>query len=289
MYDASGVKFEVVDDILWREYNKIIIPVGPAKMDYTINIESKKFLLSKLPSALLVRATDGFRNVNTETIEDRWYAVVCDKFNDINELSAKNRNEINRGLRNCKVERIEANFLANNGLDVYISALKKRGGLGKYIIREKDFKDKILKTKDFDDIVHYYGVFYDNRLVGYSENHVYENIEVNYSTIKIGPNFLNYYPSYALIYEMNKFYLQKEKFQYVHGGFRNILHKTNMQRYLIEKFKFRKAYTNLDILYKPYLSAFLSTTFPAKEVMGRLNPRLRALYELERINRIPKI
>ena len=288
LYDASGEKCEIVKDILWRTYNKIVIPVGPANLNYSVNRDDEKFLLSKFSGSLMVRHTDGFNNVTNDFFEDRWYAVICDKFKDFDELPAKARNKLRRGFKNCKVERIDANFLANKGFDVYISAFLRYKGASVPNQKEKYFKERILKTRGFDDIVHYYGVFNNNNLVAYSENLVYDNIEVNYSNIKIHPKFINLYPSYSLIYEMNKFYLKENKFAYVHDGFKSIFHKTNMHEYLIEKFEFKRAYTNLKIFYRPYVSVFLSATFPCAKIFGKLNPKLAALYELERINRMPK-
>jgi hypothetical protein len=45
----------------------MVVPLGPAMLDYTISEDEARFLLSKFPMALLVRWTDGFNP--TETIQ----------------------------------------------------------------------------------------------------------------------------------------------------------------------------------------------------------------------------
>jgi len=80
LYEELGVKFEIVNSILWRKYNGMIIPLGPAKLDYSINKEEAKFLLDKLGKALLIRWTDGFNNNPENISNDGWYAVVCYEF-----------------------------------------------------------------------------------------------------------------------------------------------------------------------------------------------------------------
>ncbi len=77
---------------------------------------------------------------------------------------------------------------------------------------------------------------------------------------------------------MNEYYLKEKRFEYVNEGFRNILHETEVQAFLQKKFSFRKAYTNLNIIYKPYFKFILSTLRPFKNILGKADPRLAALY-----------
>lgn len=180
---------------------------------------------------------------------------------------------------------VDSNFIAEQGYRVYASALENYRGAKIKNITENQFKKNILFTKNFNDLIHYWGVFHADKLIAYSVNHIYDTIEVNYSTIKFHPDYLKLYPSYALIYTMNQYYLKDKSFEYVNDGFRNILHQTNIQQYLIEKFRFKKAYTNLKIVYKPHLSFLLSITFPFKEYLKQMNPKLASLYALEEIRR----
>ena len=290
LYDRLGVKFEIVNGILWREYQRMVVPLGPAMFDYTISEDEARFLLSKFPKALLVRWTDGFNLTDdyakTENnSEESWYAVICNEFKDLEKLSVNNRSKIRRGLKNCEVKRVGADFIARNGFNVFISAFERYKGVKRPSITEKEFRERVLKMRDFEDIVHYWGVFHDNNLVAYSENYIYDNTEASYSTIKFHPNFLKLYPSYALIYEMNRYYLKDNKFQYVNDGFRNILHQTNIQDFLVDKFKFKKAYTNLYVFYRSYLSIYLKITFPIRDILKRVVPKLSALYTTEEISR----
>mgnify|MGYP001256920798 CR=1 FL=1 len=280
-YSRNGEKFEIFKGNIWREYNKMVMPLGPVKFNYSLQKEDAEALLQKFSSALLVRCTNGF---NTK-ISGEWYAIICNKFRDISELSAKNRSEIKRGFKNCKISMVDAKFIAENGFEVYISAFERYKGVKKPSITEKEYRERMLQTKDFDDIIHYWGVFYGDKLIGYSQNYIFDKIEVNYSTVKFDPKFLSLYPSYALFYTMNKSYLEEEHFEYVNDGFRNILHETNIQKYLIDKFSFQRAYTDLNIFYRPYLSIYLTLTFPFRGFLRKISRRLDALYTLEEIRR----
>ena len=252
LYESLGIKSICFKDYIWREYQRIVTPLGTAKFDYSITEDEAKYLLLQFPKALLIRWTDGF---NSQAKCKEWYAVISEKFLDLNEIDSENtRSKIRRGLKNCTVEKVNAKFIAEKGYDVFISAFKRYKGTKPPNITREDFKRRLLILNNFEDIVHYWGVFYGKELIAYSENYVYDNIEASYSTIKFHPDYLKLYPSYALIYIMNKYYLKDNKFEYVNDGFRNILHETNIQEYLTNKFKFEKRYTNLYIFYKPYLS-----------------------------------
>jgi len=37
LYGRLGVKFEIMNGILWREYQRMVVPLGPAMFDYTIS------------------------------------------------------------------------------------------------------------------------------------------------------------------------------------------------------------------------------------------------------------
>jgi hypothetical protein len=72
----------------------------------------------------------------------------------------------------------------------------------------------------------------------------------HYSTIKFHPDYLKNYTSYILFYAMNRYYLEEKKLRYVNDGARSISHATNVQKFLIEKFGFIKAYVRMEIAYR---------------------------------------
>ena len=54
-----------------------------------------------------------------------------------------------------------------------------------------------------------------------------------------------------------RYYLKERKLSYVNEGTRSILHATNVQSFLIEKFRFRKAYCKLHIQYHPLVNIII--------------------------------
>jgi hypothetical protein len=273
LFEELGVKSAVYKNTLWGIYNGMVQPFGPAMFGYSLSFDEAKYILNQV-GGILIRWTDGF--VKNET--KGWYAVICDKFLDIPELPSKNRSEIRRGLKNCNVEIVDAGFIAKKGYEVFISAFNRYKGVRKPKINELEFGNNIMKTRSFDDIVHYWGIFYEGKMIGYSTNYIFDNIEANYFAIYFHPSYLKLNPSCTLFYTMNKYYLQEKEFKYVNAGFRSVLHETGIQDFLQNKFLFKKAYTNLHIVYKPYINVILRILYPVRSFLGKIEPKIGALY-----------
>jgi hypothetical protein len=283
-YDLAKIRYVVINNVIWYVYQKTIIPLAPVKFGHTLHRMEINSLLSKFSNAFLIKYSDGF-NVDNRNKCLEWYAVIKEKHKDLSLLSSERRSEIRRGLKNCVIERIDAEYLSSNGFKIFLSAFERYKGVNRLSITSDEFKNQILTRKSFSNIFHYWGIFNNSKLIGYAENLIYDNIEANYSTIKLNPNYLECYPSYALIYQMNKYYLEKCEFEYVNDGFRSILHQSNIQNFLIKKFEFLKKYTNLKVHYKPFLSFAISTTFPFKNILSYKFPKIEALFKLEEIRR----
>jgi hypothetical protein len=66
---------------------------------------------------------------------------------------------------------------------------------------------------------------------------------------------------------MNNYYLIDRELKYVTDGTRSISHQTNIQNFLIHKFKFRKAYCCLHIRYQPFFGLLVSCLFPFRKLL----------------------
>ena len=78
---------------------------------------------------------------------------------------------------------------------------------------------------------------------------------------------------YALIINQIKSYteVKENNFKYINDGSRSISHLTNIQDFLIQKFKFRKAYCKLHILYNCKTRIFVNLLFPFRKIIRIFN------------------
>ena len=263
--------------VLWKYYQSTLIPVTRPHIEINLNkIESKELL--KISGAYFLRWTNEWDRKGGEF----WY-VIKDEKEDLSDYKSKVRNQIKKGLKNCRVEMVDNRVIAENGYEVYSSAFSRYKTVSKHI-SEEYFKKSILNSKDLD----FWGVYYKNKLIAYAQNQIYNNV-CNYSTIKFHPDFFKFYPSYALIYEMNRYYLNEMNFLYVSDGARSIAHQTNIQNFLIQKFRFRKAYCKLNIYYRKDLEVVVKMLYPIRKILikidNKLFQKLNILLKQEEIRR----
>jgi len=278
-FNYRGERIEIINDTIYRVYSDMIVPFGPVKDNYVLTKENIAQLFRML-SGKILRHTTTMSSSKTK----EWYAVICDEFISMDKLSSKHRSEMNRGLKNCIVKRIDVDYLSNKGFDVYAKAHQKYSGNVK-CISENKYKENTKMSGGFDDILHYWGVFQNDKLVAYSTNYIFNKKEVNYTSVKIAPDSLKYYPAYALFYKMNEYYLEKHNFDYVNDGFRSILHHSSVQEYLIKKFNFKKYGLKLHLSYRFPYSVAIRLLYPFRTLIGRIDNRAAAILALESMSR----
>ena len=128
---------------------------------------------------------------------------------------------------------------------------------------EDEFENEI---SELEGEWEFWGIFHENKMIGYCQNKVIDDY-CDYSTIKFHPDYLKLYPSYALFYTMNKYYLNEKKFKYVNDGARSISHETNIQEFLMQKFQFRKAYCKLHVQYSSKIKFILNILYPFQSLI----------------------
>jgi len=278
LFAKRGEAACLLDGVIYRRYGRMVAPFGRADVRYSLSGSASSAAMKEL-GGMLVRTTGGFEAPGRTS---EWYAVICRQFTEVDEIRSSNtRSKLRRGLRNCTVRRISAGELARSGYDVYVSAHERyRGPSGP--MSPSTFRSQALAADGFDDIVHHWGVFCDGQLAAYSSNYIFGTTEASYATLKFHPGYLKRYTSYALFHHMSRHYLADQRFTYVNDGFRSILHESDLQDFLQRNFSFEKAHTTLEVRYRPPFGTLIRATFPFRRVLGRVDQRVRALYELER-------
>ena len=96
---------------------------------------------------------------------------------------------------------------------------------------------------------------------------IYADIKV----IKYDPTEMKKYPSYALINELTDYYLNNIKVSYISNGTRSLSHDTNMQELLIKKFKYRKAYCDLNVYFRRDLRILVMILAPFARIIEKIS------------------
>lgn len=248
----------LLNNTKWKNYQSVLVPVVSPHININISKEEQKKLL-KESKVYFLRWTNQFDTQKSEF----WY-IIKDSKEDLNSYKSKQRNQIKKALKSCIVKKVSNEVIANSGYDIYLKAFKKYNTYLKPIEKESFYNQTINSNYD------YFAVYEkeENRMIAYSENSI-ENRVCNYSTIKFDPEYLKLYPSYALFYEMNRYYLNEKKFLYVHDGARSISHDTQIHNFLIQKFNFRKAYCKLNLFYSLKIKIAIFLLYPFKFLINK--------------------
>ena len=259
----------------WLYYKRALLPDTEVHNDVLISKKDAKLLL-RSHKAWLLRCTTNFDQENYSSA----YYVIKDSWGGIEELSSKTRNQVRKALKFCEVKKITKATLYAEGYTVYREAHLNYKSKSKHIMNPKEYDLMIQNLKDRD----LFGCFdrETNKLIAYAQNIVGEG--VSYSLVKANPRFFkSHHPYYALFFKMNEYYLFLLNKKYVNDGFRTVDNHSNIQNFLIDKFKFRKAYCRLQIEYVWWLKHAVHLLYHFRRFIP--TSKIRSILNMEAMNR----
>ena len=194
-----------------------------------------------------------------------WF-VIKDSFGGMEELSSKMRNQVRKSLKTYDVCRVSASEILRVGFPIFQTALENYKVKAAQINMET-FETRIRQSEKAGN-VDFWCVYEKetHKAVALAINTLYEDC-CDYNTMKAVPAYLrnSTYPYYGLIYEMNRYYLQALGVKYVNDGAHSITEHSNIQPFLIDKFHFRKAYCQLQIVYQWWMKIAVNILFPFRK------------------------
>jgi len=120
----------------------------------------------------------------------------------------------------------------------------------------------------------YWGLFTKeyNEFVGFAAVQLFDNA-CFYDMVAVHPKYEHNatYPYYGFFYKLNDYYLGEKHFKYVNDGSRSITEHSNIQPFLEQNFKFRKAYCKLKLHYKWWFGIIVRLLYPFRNVIPNRN------------------
>ena len=240
----------------WRKYNGALISNLPPHKDVDASDIVSKIKESKVLFARWVSDFDCKKKLSF------WY-IIHDTPMKMNDYSANTRNQIKKGINNFQIKIIDKSVIEIEGYDIYASTFQSYNTF-------LELKSKEIFIRQLEGEWEFWGVYFESNLIGYSQNKV-TNDYCEYSSIKIDLAYKKMYPSYALFFLMNNYYLNEKNLKYVNNGSRSVSHDTEIQSFLVQKFGFRKAYCKMHISYSPFVAVAIKFIYPFRFVVKRLN------------------
>lgn len=268
----------------WKYYNHAMIPDTPpdVQVDITALKDGSIWKLAPGKRPLLARWITDF-DCGEETA---WWHVIREAPYEEETLSRSVRKHIRQAHKKCTCRRMEAPMEYSGELWQVFCAAHEGYRQAEPLIPEARF----LRGLE-NDPPEYWGAWdtETGRLIGYMTVRPYEE-HAEIQTSKYDPEFLNRGPSAALHDVVLRHYLNERGFRYCDSGSRNINHVTNVQNYLIETFRFRRAYCRLHIAYRPGVGLLVRLLYPFRGILAkftgiRLACQLSGILKMEEIQR----
>ena len=142
----------------WKKYNGTLITKFPPHeiiKENNIKINHK----IKESGALFARWITDF---DCKSKTSFWY-VINDKHMELSDYSSNTRNQIKKGLLNFSIRLVSQSVILKNGYNIYQNVFREY----KSVLKMKS-KDKYLESLKGN--YEFWGIFYKNNLVGYSQN-----------------------------------------------------------------------------------------------------------------------
>ena len=206
-----------------RAGGKMLVYYGPHLKESPDLASVKQFLRHK-------KAWGAVWNYDWDGGDDApWYTYVCDTTGyDIDKISSKNsRKTIRRSLERTEVRRIEADWLADNGYEMYANATNRYKN---YHVSSREEFVRDLRAWDTSSGSIIYGAFVDGNLAAYGLARQF-GPTVRFLFAHFDPDYAQAKPMYALYYTLAHECLNQEGCTDIDAGWRPFVHDTNIEEF----------------------------------------------------------
>ena len=235
--------------------------------DNESQLSDSQFKTLLIKGGWMVRNTFGFDCEQKTTF---WY-MIKDSYGDMNELTSNVRRKIRKAYEVYDYKIIDYRTIKEKGYQIINDTFKN------YKVKDRKMSCSVFneyldccEKKQYD----YWGIFNKNtqQLVGFCAVHIW-NYCCEYGKTGLYTEYKNSssYPYYGLYHTMNEYYLKGKKFKYVTDGSRSITEHSNIQPFLEQNFKFRKAYCKLKIRYKWWFGIIVRVLLPFRNIIRNRN------------------
>lgn len=215
----------------------------------------------------LVRNTYDF---DQKQPSDFWY-IIKDTFGGMDEHTSNDRNKIRRAFKRFDYRRIEKQLIIDCGFEI-VKSVNKNYVVKDWKMDKTGFQELLNSWKEEEN--EFWGAFdlSDDRFVGFAVVKMFD-IGCFYDLVTVYPEYKHNasYPYYGFFYKLNEHYLGERKMSYVSDGSRSITEHSNIQPFLEQNFKFRKAYCKLKLHYKWWFGIIVRLLYPFRNIIPNRN------------------
>lgn len=279
---AQELPYILQDGAVWYKQQTIVQPIHPLYRPVAADRDTATGILHALDAGVIrwVRKA----GQKTGPYPANWYIVSKDRPPAFEELQSLSRQCLDRALTHCQVRRIDADWLGRHGYLVYARSQSAQ----RYYRTAAHFPDerafRLWHTRDqaYDDLFHYFGVFYESRLVGYMRCIVFRQGEVHLSQISLDPEYECFRPIEALTWQVLRYYFENCDTRIFIAGADPLERGSTETGIFLDTFEFDRIAMHLQVIFRRGWHYPISLMRPFRRLVGRLSPSWHSYLELDR-------
>lgn len=203
--------------------------------------------------------------------ETQFWSIIKDSFGGMEEHSQNEKKKLRHAFRSFDYKLVDNRYLREYAYPIAKATFED------YHVTDRSMNETVFNEyldhcarNNYD----YWGAFdkETGELVGFCAVHVFDT-SCEYGIIGFQPEYKHNatYPYYGFFYKLNEYYLGEKRFKYVTDGSRSITEHSNIQPFLEQNFKFRKAYCKLKLHYKWWFGIIVRLLYPFRNVIPNRN------------------
>ncbi len=273
--DTKQTLFETAGTY-WRLYQNALVPASLKPEPIELGAHQARELLDESGALFLRYFTRRYERPTAF-----WY-MACNEYSFKN-LPQKLRTRIRRAYKDCRIERVDPEWLAKNGYPCYLAAFSRYRNARP---EPREIFDEMCRGS-VGGPFEFWAAYAGDQLAGFEKLAVGQDYAASL-VIKLDPRFLRLSPDSALKDTILTTYIS-EQGKTVFNGFRSIVHDTNVQDVLL-KFGYRRVFCDLKLVYRPSVRAYVNLLYPFRTIIDRapdsaLAGKIRGLLAQEEIRR----
>jgi len=271
----------ILNGTLWINKSQIIQPLCPFYSDISLSEEEAEALINSLDGGVVRWTTKKNKKTRKET---DWYIINKSYLLNLEDLPEKTISNINSGFNYCEVRPLDSQVAARDG---HLIQTKVQHELVDFSAMfqyhdEESFSAFAARDAAFDDVISYYGVFFENRLIGLARCQEFNQTEVQITQLLLDPDYIKFKSKEALLWWVIRHYFEEKGFKSIVAGTRPLDPTSTEHDFLMEDFLFEKTYMDLHVVFRNDIHYRVSMMRPFSRFASKISAHMRTYLALDK-------
>lgn len=278
---SQGVPYYVINNTLWVNKGHIIQPLSPFYADIELSAKEALILIDKLDGGVVRWTTK--KNKKTRRQTD-WYIINKSYLLNLEELPEKTISNIHSGFNYCEVRPLDAKIASRDGHLIQTKVQKEHMEAPSMFNYQDDASFSVFASRDsaFEDIVSYFGVYFENRLIGLARCQEFNQTEVQISQMLLDPDYTKFKSREVLLWWVIRHYFEDKGFKSIVAGTRPLGPVSSEHDFILEQFLFEKTYMDLNVVFRNDIQYRVSMMRPFSRIASKISSNMRTYLALDK-------